>query len=231
MTTCGEFLVKQLEAWGVETVFGIPGVHTVELYRGLPGSRIRHVTPRHEQGAGFMADGYARVTGKPGVCFIITGPGMTNILTAMAQAYADSIPMLVISSVNERARLAHGNGYLHELPNQRNLVGNVCAFSHTLMSAEGCRRCSPAPSPCSTASGRGRCTSSCRSTSSPRPPNTWPCAHAPSPAARRRPSRPCARPRRACATRRSHCCCSAAAASRPPPKRVPWPPRWTRRPP
>ncbi|MFT0701829.1 thiamine pyrophosphate-binding protein, partial [Citrobacter meridianamericanus] len=51
-------------------------------------------------------------------------------------AYADSIPMLVISSVNERARLAHGNGYLHELPNQRNLVGNVCAFSHTLMSAE-----------------------------------------------------------------------------------------------
>ncbi|NPY60484.1 hypothetical protein DZ967_016660, partial [Pseudomonas aeruginosa] len=136
MTTCGEFLVKQLEAWGVETVFGIPGVHTVELYRGLPGSRIRHVTPRHEQGAGFMADGYARVTGKPGVCFIITGPGMTNILTAMAQAYADSIPMLVISSVNERARLAHGNGYLHEMPNQRNLVGNVCAFSHTLMSAE-----------------------------------------------------------------------------------------------
>ncbi|MCO3694116.1 hypothetical protein FA140_21685 [Pseudomonas aeruginosa] len=136
MTTCGEFLVKQLEAWGVETVFGIPGVHTVELYRGLPGSRIRHVTPRHEQGAGFMADGYARVTGKPGVCFIITGPGMTNILTAMAQAYADSIPMLVISSVNERARLAHGNGYLHELPNQCNLVGNVCAFSHTLMSAE-----------------------------------------------------------------------------------------------
>ena len=88
MTTCGEFLVKQLEAWGVETVFGIPGVHTVELYRGLPGSRIRHVTPRHEQGAGFMADGYARVTGKPGVCFIITGPGMTNILTAMAQAAA-----------------------------------------------------------------------------------------------------------------------------------------------
>ncbi len=128
MTTCGEFLVKQLEAWGVETVFGIPGVHTVELYRGLPGSRIRHVTPRHEQGAGFMADGYARVTGKPGVCFIITGPGMTNILTAMAQAYADSIPMLVISSVNERARLAHGNGYLHELPNQRNLVA-ACRYA------------------------------------------------------------------------------------------------------
>ncbi|UTW08478.1 5-guanidino-2-oxopentanoate decarboxylase [Pseudomonas benzenivorans] len=136
MTTCGEFLVKQLEAWGVDTVFGIPGVHTVELYRGLPHSGIRHITPRHEQGAGFMADGYARVSGKPGVCFIITGPGMTNILTAMAQAYADSIPMLVISSVNERERLGLGKGYLHELPNQRALVAGVSAFSHTLMSVE-----------------------------------------------------------------------------------------------
>jgi hypothetical protein len=56
MTTCGEFLVKQLQAWGVDTVFGIPGVRTFELYHGLPGSAIRHVTPRHEQGAGFMAD-------------------------------------------------------------------------------------------------------------------------------------------------------------------------------
>lgn len=136
MTTCGEFLVKQLHAWGVDTVFGIPGVHTIELYRGLPGSGIRHVTPRHEQGAGFMADGYARVSGKPGVCFIITGPGMTNIATAMGQAYADSIPMLVISSVNERERLGRGNGYLHELPDQRALVAGVAAFSHTLMSVD-----------------------------------------------------------------------------------------------
>ena len=136
MSTCGEFLVKQLHAWGVDTVFGIPGVHTVELYRGLPDSGIRHITPRHEQGAGFMADGYARVSGKPGVCFIITGPGMTNILTAMGQSYADSIPMLVISSVNERDRLGLGKGYLHELPNQRAMVAGVSAFSHTLMSVE-----------------------------------------------------------------------------------------------
>ena len=135
MTTCGEFLVKQLEAWGVDTVFGIPGVHTVELYRGLPASQIRHITPRHEQGAGFMADGYARVSGKPGVCFIITGPGMTNILTAMGQAYADSIPMLVISSVQSRSQLGGGRGKLHELPNQGAMMAGVAAFSHTLMSA------------------------------------------------------------------------------------------------
>ena len=136
MATCGEWLVKLLEAYGVELVFGIPGVHTVELYRGLPATRIRHVTPRHEQGAGFMADGYARVSGKPGVCFIVTGPGMTNILTAMGQAYGDSVPMLVISAVNLTAHLGMGDGRLHELPSQRGLVAGVAAFSHTLLKPE-----------------------------------------------------------------------------------------------
>lgn len=135
MATCGEVLVTLLERYGVEHVFGIPGVHTVELYRGLARSGIRHITPRHEQGAGFMADGYARTRGKPGVCFIITGPGMTNIATAMAQAYADSIPMLVISSVNPRNRLGAGHGDLHELPSQHKVVSGFAAFSHTLMSA------------------------------------------------------------------------------------------------
>ncbi|WP_419737486.1 5-guanidino-2-oxopentanoate decarboxylase [Pseudomonas sp. COR18] len=135
MATCGEVLVKLLEGYGVEQVFGIPGVHTVELYRGLATSTIEHITPRHEQGAGFMADGYARTSGKPGVCFIITGPGMTNITTAMGQAYADSIPMLVISSVQSRSQLGGGRGKLHELPNQSALVAGVAAFSHTLMSA------------------------------------------------------------------------------------------------
>ena len=135
MATCGEVLVRLLEGYGVERVFGIPGVHTVELYRGLAGSSIRHITPRHEQGAGFMADGYARTRGKPGVCFIITGPGMTNITTAMGQAYADSIPMLVISSVQSRSQLGGGRGKLHELPSQSALVAGVAAFSHTLMSA------------------------------------------------------------------------------------------------
>lgn len=135
MATCGEVLVKLLEGYGVEQVFGIPGVHTVELYRGLAASPIEHVTPRHEQGAGFMADGYARTSGKPGVCFIITGPGLTNITTAMGQAYADSIPMLVISSVQSRNQLGGGRGKLHELPNQSALVAGVAAFSHTLMSA------------------------------------------------------------------------------------------------
>lgn len=133
MANCGETLVTLLEAYQVDTVFGIPGVHTVELYRGLAKSSIRHISPRHEQGAGFMADGYARVSGKPGVCFVITGPGITNIATAMAQAYSDSIPMLVISSVNKTSQLGLGAGQLHELPYQRNLTAQFTEFSHTLL--------------------------------------------------------------------------------------------------
>ena len=132
MQTLSDFLVEQLAAYGVDTVFGIPGVHTVELYRGLVGRNLRHVTARHEQSLGFMADGYARVSGKPGVCFVITGPGLSNILTAMGQAYADSIPMLVISGVNPMGRMGSGNGYLHELPNQQALAREVSAFSHTI---------------------------------------------------------------------------------------------------
>ncbi len=133
MSTCGEVLVRLLEAYGVELIFGIPGAHTLELYRGMPDTQIRHITPRHEQGAGFMADGYARVTGKPGVCFIVTGPGMTNIATAMGQAFADSVPMLVISAVNARDQLGMQQGRLHELRSQQHLVSGVAAFSHTLL--------------------------------------------------------------------------------------------------
>lgn len=127
--TTGQALVRLLENYGVNTVFGIPGVHTLELYRGLPGSKVQHVLTRHEQGAGFMADGYARVTGKPGVCFVISGPGVTNITTPMGQAYADSIPMLVISSVNNSDSLGKGWGSLHETQDQRAITAPLTAFS------------------------------------------------------------------------------------------------------
>ncbi len=132
----GEQLITLLEHYGVSTVFGIPGVHTIEMYRGLTESSIRHITPRHEQGAGFMADGFARATGEVGVCFCITGPGMTNIATPMGQAFADSIPMLVISSVNKTNTLGLGLGQLHELKDQSTLIAGVSEFSHTLLSAD-----------------------------------------------------------------------------------------------
>ncbi len=130
----GPWIIDLLESRGVERVFGVPGVHTIALYDGLANSAIEHVTPRHEQGAGFMADAYARVSGKPGVCFVITGPGMTNIATAMGQAYADSIPMLVLSSVSDRRHLGRGLGQLHELRDQQALAAGVSAFSQTLHS-------------------------------------------------------------------------------------------------
>ena len=133
MTTIGEALVAQLEERDVDVVFGIPGVHTVELYRGLAGSNIRHITARHEQGAGFMADGYARVSGKPGVAFLITGPGLANAFTPMAQARADSSPMLVISGVNARATLGRGLGCLHELPEQQEMTATVALASTQLV--------------------------------------------------------------------------------------------------
>ena len=132
MTSIGEALVTQLVDRDVEIVFGIPGVHTVELYRGLADSAIRHVTPRHEQGAGFMADGYARVSGKPGVAFVITGPGLANTLTAMGQARADSVPMLVVSGVNTLPSLGRGLGHLHELPDQRGMAQTVAFLSERI---------------------------------------------------------------------------------------------------
>jgi acetolactate synthase I/II/III large subunit len=122
--------VDLVERTGATTVFGIPGVHTLELYRGLAGSGLRHVTPRHEQGAAFMADGWARVTGRPGICVLIGGPGLTNAITPIAQAYHDSIPMLVLSGAVPACE--RDLGEIHDLPDQQALLSQVTAFSHTV---------------------------------------------------------------------------------------------------
>jgi len=135
----GEALVSLLEAYGVDTVFGIPGVHNVEMYRALPRSGIRHVLTRHEQGAGFMADGYARVTGRPGVCFTITGPGLTNILTPMGQAWSDSVPMLVLSSSLDIADAAQGRGRLHEMTSQRGAALSITTAAITALTPSDVR--------------------------------------------------------------------------------------------
>jgi 5-guanidino-2-oxopentanoate decarboxylase len=134
--TCGQAAIALLERYGVDTVFGIPGVHTLELYRGLADSKIRHIAVRHEQGAGFMADGYARASGKPGVCVLITGPGMTNAATPIGQAYSDSVPMLVLSSVNATDDLGKGRGRLHEITSQQAAMAPLTGFSRTVRRAE-----------------------------------------------------------------------------------------------
>ncbi|WP_342240885.1 5-guanidino-2-oxopentanoate decarboxylase [Inquilinus sp. OTU3971] len=132
MTTvpsCGTQLMHLLHAYGVDTVFGMPGVHTLEAYRGIEAAGIRHVGIRHEQGAGFMADGYARISGRPGVCLLISGPGVTNAATPIGQAYSDSQPMLVLSSVAATEDLGMGRGRLHEITDQARVTEPLTAFS------------------------------------------------------------------------------------------------------
>lgn len=125
LVTGGSAAIAAIEAAGVEVVFGIPGVHTLAFYDGLHGRNVRHILARHEQGAGFMADGYARATGKPGVAVIITGPGITNVSTAVGEAYADSSPVVVISSQVEREYAGKMRGNLHDLRDQSGLMGIV----------------------------------------------------------------------------------------------------------
>ena len=133
--TVGAAVAPLLEAYGVEVVFGIPGVHNVELYRGLPGTGIRHVLARHEQGAGFMADGYARLSGRPGVCFVISGPGLTNIATPLGQAYSDSIPMVVFGAVRALADLGTQRGHLHEISDQLAVARPLTGGCETVLTA------------------------------------------------------------------------------------------------
>jgi thiamine pyrophosphate-dependent acetolactate synthase large subunit-like protein len=129
----GEAVVDLLvREYGVDTVFGIPGVHNIELYRGLHRSGVRAISPRHEQGAGFMADGWSVVTGRPGVCTLITGPGLTNALTPMAQAFHDSRPMLVLAATTDTGALGKRFGPLHDLDDQAAVARTVTAFSETV---------------------------------------------------------------------------------------------------
>jgi 5-guanidino-2-oxopentanoate decarboxylase len=135
----GCYLVELLSANGIDTVFGIPGVHNLELYRGLAASKIRHVLVRHEQGAGFAADGYARASGRPAAAFTISGPGLTNILTAAAQAYTDSVPLLVVAATPVRASLGKQWGVLHELPDQCGLAKGIFGVARSAGSAQDVR--------------------------------------------------------------------------------------------
>ena len=127
--TCGEAVMALLAAYEVDTVFGMAGTMTVELYRGIGSSGIRHVQCRNEQGASLMADGYARATGKPGVCTIIAGPGVTNAATGIAQAYSDSQPMLVLSGACVTTTQGKGWAAIHELPDQAAVTAGFTAFS------------------------------------------------------------------------------------------------------
>jgi acetolactate synthase-1/2/3 large subunit len=119
MKTGGEWVVEALRAEGVECVFGIPGVHNLPIYDALlRRGDVRHVLARHESGAAFMADGYARSSGRVGVVLVTTGPGATNVLTPLAESYAGSQPILAIMSDVVSADVGREVGALHEVTNQ-----------------------------------------------------------------------------------------------------------------
>ncbi len=95
--TCAKTLVNTLENLGVESIFGYPGAAVLSIYNELSFSKIKHYLVRHEQAAVHAAEGYARVSGKPGVVLVTSGPGFTNTITGIANAYADSTPLIILA--------------------------------------------------------------------------------------------------------------------------------------
>ncbi len=136
--TGAQVLIAQLEVLGVEVVFGIPGVHNLSIFDALRRSSIRTVLVRHEGTAAYAADGYARATGRLGVCVTTTGPGAANAAAAMGEARAARSPVLHISTQIE-SRLLEGKGgrwSLHESPRQQQLMGAVAIWSASVARAE-----------------------------------------------------------------------------------------------
>src|SRR5215813_3561600 len=107
----------------------MPGVHNLALYDALcDAPEIRHIVVRHEQGAAFAADGYARATGRPGVAITTAGPGATNALTAIAEAWSDSSPVVLIASHVETPYVEQERGFGHELRGQLDVFATATRF-------------------------------------------------------------------------------------------------------
>src|SRR5690349_12965225 len=136
LLTGGEWIVDGLAREGVRHVFGIPGLHNLPIYDALlRQSTITHIVARHEQGAAFMADGYARASGTPGVAIVTSGPAATNTLTALAESYAGSIPVLVIMSDIASTLVGRDLGALHEVVNQIDCFRPVTRWAEALTDA------------------------------------------------------------------------------------------------
>ena len=132
----GAAVVETLAAHGVDTIFGIPGTHNLELYRHFGKAGIRAITPRHEQGAGYAAEAYARVSGRPGVVVTTSGPALTNAMTAAATAYGESQPMLLLSSGLPTGTEGRDLGQLHEAKNPSGAMDQLVRWSRRVRSAD-----------------------------------------------------------------------------------------------
>jgi thiamine pyrophosphate-dependent acetolactate synthase large subunit-like protein len=127
--TGGEVVVAALALHDVGVVFGIPGTHNLSVFDALTRYGIRTVATTHEQGAGYAADGFARTSGRPGVAVVTSGPAVYNAATAVAQAYSDSVPMLLVSPGMPRTLPVGGpgSGYLHEAKDQTGAMDRIAA--------------------------------------------------------------------------------------------------------
>ncbi|MGA8093155.1 MAG: thiamine pyrophosphate-dependent enzyme [Steroidobacteraceae bacterium] len=136
--TGGKALVAQLQREGVRHVFGIPGVQLDWAVEALRQAReeIAYIVPRHEQTASYMADGYARTTGREGVCMVVPGPGVLNALSGLATAYACSARVLFIAGQIPSAGLGRGHGLLHEIPDQSGILRSLTKWHGLARSAD-----------------------------------------------------------------------------------------------
>lgn len=132
----GHVVVEALEALGAEVVFALPGVHALAIFEALRASSLRTLLFRQEQNAVFAADGYARVTGRPGVVVISTGPGALMTLAPLMEAATSYVPLVVLSSQIESTAIGQGRGHLHELPDQRGSFAPLVKWCGRATSAE-----------------------------------------------------------------------------------------------
>ena len=134
----GEALVRQLRAEGVDTVFALPGVQIMAAFDALYDARadIRMIHVRHEQATTYMADGYARVSGKPGVAMVVPGPGALNATAGLGTAYASGSPVLLISGQIPTDSLGKQQGQLHEVEDQLDVFRPITKWAHRVTRVE-----------------------------------------------------------------------------------------------
>ncbi|MGW9020174.1 thiamine pyrophosphate-binding protein [Leucobacter chromiiresistens] len=133
--TTGWVVIETIRGYGVDTVFGIPGTHNLELYRPLDALGIRPVTTRHEQGAGYAADGWSLQTGLPGVVITTSGPGLLNALSAAGTAYCESRPMIIIAPGPARGAEFADVGTLHETKDQLAAASAIVEWGRRVQTA------------------------------------------------------------------------------------------------
>ena len=136
--TGGEALADQLIEEGVTDIFGIPGIQldwAVEAIRAR-ADRLRFIVPRHEQATSYMADGYARTTGREAVCMVVPGPGMLNALSGISTAYACNARVLFLVGQTPSDTIGKGLGMLHELPDQSGIVQRLVKWHAIAEKAE-----------------------------------------------------------------------------------------------